>query len=135
MAEWGNPPGGHASGTTAQAVERTRGTETSQYPEEEKSRWAQAREITRVAASETVRSLNHAPCGRGVVGATDGSSEATRSPLERGPKDGERPVAEGDGLELVDFLSNARYEEPGVKLGGPPSKAEDSRVTDSGQVP
>ena len=92
-------------------------------------------EITRVAASETVRSLNHAPCGRGVVGATDGSSEATRSPLERGPRDGERPVAEGDGLGLVEFLSSARYEEPGVKLGGPPSKAEDSRVTDSGQVP
>jgi hypothetical protein len=80
-------------------------------------------------------SLNHAPCGRGVVGATDGSSEATRSPLERGPKDGERPVAEGEALGLVEFLSNARYEEPGVKLGGPPSKAEDSRVTDSGQVP
>ena len=130
MAEWGNPPGGHASGTTVQAVERTRGTETSQYPEEETSS-----EITRVAASETVRCLNHAPCGRGVVGATDGSSEATRSPLERGPRDGERPVAEGEGLGLVEFLSSARYEEPGVKLGGPPSKAEDSRVTDSGQVP
>jgi len=109
---------------------RTRGTETSQYPEEEKSI-----EITRVAASETVRSLNHAPCGRGVVGPTDGASEAMRSPLERGPKDGERPVAEGDALALVEFLSNARYEEPGVKLGGPPSKAEDSRVTDSGLVP
>jgi hypothetical protein len=82
-----------------------------------------------------VRSLNRGPCGLGVVGATDGSSEATRSPLERGPRDGERPVAKGEGLGLVEFLSNARYEEPGVKLGGPPSKAEDSRVTDSGQVP
>ena len=58
-----------------------------------------------------------------------------RSPLERGPEDGERPVAEGEGFRLVEFLSSARYEEPGVKLGGPPSKAEDSRVTDSGQVP
>ena len=92
-------------------------------------------EITRVAASETVPSLNRGPRGLGVVGATDGSSEATRSPLERGPRDGERPVAEGDALELVEFLSSARYEEPGVKLGGPPSKAKDSRVTDSGQVP
>jgi hypothetical protein len=119
-------------------VKRTRGTETSQYPEEEKSTTtggASRSEITRVAASETVRSLNHAPCGRGVVGATDGSSEATRSPLERGPEDGERPVGEGEGFELAEFLSSARYEEPGVKLGGPPSKAEDSRVTDSGQVP
>jgi hypothetical protein len=58
-----------------------------------------------------------------------------RSPLERGATDGESPVAEGDGPRLVEFLSSARYEEPGVKLGGPPSKAKDSRVTDSGQVP
>ena len=58
-----------------------------------------------------------------------------RSPLERGATDGDSPVAEDHGLELVEFLSSARYEEPGVKLGGPPSKAEDSRVTDSGQVP
>ena len=36
---------------------------------------------------------------------------------------------------LVVFLSSARNEEPGVKLGGPPSKAKDSRVTDSGRVP
>ena len=92
-------------------------------------------EITRVAASETVPSLNRGPRGLGVVGATDGSSEATRSPLERGPRDGERPVAEGDALELVEFLSSARYEEPGAKPGGPPPKAEDSRVTDSGRVP
>ena len=35
----------------------------------------------------------------------------------------------------MEFLSNARLEEPGVKLGGPPSKAKDSRVTDSGRVP
>jgi hypothetical protein len=82
-----------------------------------------------------VPSLNRAPCGRGVVGATDGSSEATRSPLERGAEDGDSPVAEGEGPELVEFLSSARYEEPGAKLGGPPPKAEDSRVTDSGLVP
>ena len=80
-------------------------------------------------------SPNRGPCDLGVVGPTDGASEATRSPLERGPRDGERPVAEGEGLGLVEFLSSARYEEPGVKPGGPPSKAEDSRVTDSGQVP
>ena len=83
-----------------------------------------------------MRCLNRPPCGGGVVGATDGSTgEATRSPLERGAEDGESPVVEGDGPELVEFLSSARYEEPGVKRGGPPSKAEDSRVTDSGQVP
>ena len=82
-----------------------------------------------------MRSPNRGPRDPGVVGPTDGSSEATRSPLERGPEDGERPVAEGEALGLVEFLSSARYEEPGAKPGGPPPKAEDSRVTDSGRVP
>ena len=55
--------------------------------------------------------------------------------LERGAKDGDSPVGKGDASQAVEFLSNARYESPGVKLGGPPSKAKDSRVTDSGRVP
>jgi hypothetical protein len=58
-----------------------------------------------------------------------------RTPLERGAVDGESPVAEDHTTFEVEFLSNARYESPGVKLGGPPSKAKDSRVTDSGRVP
>ena len=73
--------------------------------------------------------------GGGVGGATDGLDEATRSPLERGARDGDSPVVDGDVLRLVEFLSSARYEEPGAKPGGPPPKAEDSRVTDSGLVP
>ena len=129
MAEWGNPSGREPRhpGLT---WERTPGTETSQYREEEKST-----EITEVAASEPVPAQTGPHRRAGVVGPTDGSGEATRSPLERGPEDGERPVAEGDVLGLVEFLSSARYEEPGAKPGGPPSKAEDSRVTDSGLVP
>ncbi len=130
MAEWGNPPAGHAAGTAGHPAGRTRGTETSQYPEEEK-----AIAITRVAASETVRGLNRGLLDLGVVGPTGRSGEATRSPLERGAEDGDSPVAEGDGPLLVEFLSSARYEEPGAKPGGPPPKAEDSRVTDSGRVP
>ena len=109
---------------------RTRGTETSQYPEEEESI-----EMPGVAASETGRRPNRGPCAFGVVGPTDGTVEASRSPLERGARDGESPVGEGEAAVLVEFLSSARYEEPGVKLGGPPSKAKDSRVTDSGRVP
>jgi hypothetical protein len=54
--------------------------------------------------------------------------------MERGARDGESPVTEARVNEVA-FLSNARYESPGVKLGGPPSKAKDSRVTDSGRVP
>ena len=60
---------------------------------------------------------------------------SSRSPLERGAEDGESPVSDGDGCVLVVFLSSARNEEPGAKLGGPPSKAKDSRVTDSERVP
>src|SRR4051812_43470891 len=102
-------------------VKRTRGTETSQYLEEEKST-----EITQVAASERVPSPNRSPCGIGVVGATDARTEAKRSPLGWGARDGESPVADGEGVRVVEFLSSTRLEEPGVKLGGPPSKAKDS---------
>ena len=45
--------------------ERTQGTETSQYLEEEKST-----EMPGVAASETGPSPNRSPCGTGVVGPT-----------------------------------------------------------------
>ena len=63
-----------------------------------------------VAASETGRSPNPAPCGRGVVGPTDALGEVSGSPLERGARDGESPVGDGEGLGLVEFLSNARLE-------------------------
>ena len=46
MPEWGNPAGG-STGHHSARVRRTRGTETSQYPEEEKSS-----EMPGVAASE-----------------------------------------------------------------------------------
>ena len=104
MAEWGNPAardGGHHPF----GVKRTRGTETSQYPEEEKST-----EMPQVAASERGPSPNRSPCGIGVVGPTDGTGEASRSPLEWGARDGESPVGEGEGPVLVEFLSNARLE-------------------------
>ena len=128
MAEWGNPAGREPRHHLR--VKRTRGTETSQYPGEEKST-----EMPGVAASETGPSPNRGPCALGVVGPTDGSGDASRSPLERGARDGDSPVGDGHGPLLVEFLSNARLEESGVKPGGPPSKAKDSRVTDSGRVP
>ena len=71
----------------------------------------------------------------GVVGPTDGCTEVSRSPLERGARDGESPVGQDDGVRLVEFLSSAGPEKSGVKLGGPPSKAKYSRVTDSVRVP
>ena len=103
MAEWGNPAGRESSHSRKR--EQTLGTETSQYREEEESI-----EMPEVAASETGRSPNPAPCGRGVVGPTDGIIEASGSPLEQGARDGESPVGDGDGMVLVEFLSNARPE-------------------------
>ena len=83
---------------------RTWGTETSQYPEEEESI-----EMPRVAASEIGGRPNRAPCGRGVVGPTDGKTDARGSRLERRAREGESPVVEVQDL-LVEFLSNARPE-------------------------
>ena len=128
MPEWGNPAGGD-TGHSGNG-ERTRGTETSQYPEEEKS----SRDALS-SGERTGRSPNRHPCGAGVVGPADGTIEVSRSPLGWGARDGESPVGEDEAVVLAVFLSSARNEEPGVKLGGPPSKAKDSRVTDSGRVP
>ena len=102
MAEWGNPAGREPSHSRKR--ERTWGTETSQYPEEEESI-----EMPEVAASETGRSPNRAPCGRGVVGPTDGSTDGRGSRLERRAREGESPVVQTRVL-LVEFLSNARPE-------------------------
>ena len=104
--------------TLSQGRERTRGTETSQYPEEEKST-----ERLLVAASERGQSPNRPPCGDGVVGSTDGHGDVNRSALEWAARAGESPVDEDQVLWLVAILSSARHEKSGVKLGGPPSKA------------
>jgi hypothetical protein len=87
MAEWGNPAASDGGHHSFRGVKRTQGTETSQYLEEEKST-----EMSGVAASETDPSPNRAPCGRGVVGPADAMWQASRTPLERGARDGESPV-------------------------------------------
>jgi hypothetical protein len=88
-----------------------------------------------VAASERGRAQTGALRGAGVVGPTDAYGDVKRSLLEWSAIDGESPVVEDNEPYVVEFLSNARNEEPGVKPGGPPSKAKDSRVTDSERVP
>src|SRR4028118_360916 len=70
----------------------TRGTETSQYPEEEESS-----EIPGVAASETGRRPNREACPLGVVGPADGLREATRSGLGRPARAGDGPGAGARG--------------------------------------
>src|SRR5690242_459683 len=66
---------------------QTRGTETSQYPEEEK-----ATAIPLVAASERGPAQTRGACTSGVVGPRHGSTTLSRSRLERPAKDGDSPV-------------------------------------------
>jgi hypothetical protein len=98
-------PGWWRHQSSGASQKRTQGTETSQYLEEEKSI-----EMPLVAASERGPSLNRGSLSLGVVGSTDGQRRANRSPLERGARDGESPVDDGEGFWLVEILSNARLE-------------------------
>src|SRR5216110_108899 len=65
----------------------TRGTETSQYPDEEK-----AAEIALVAARERWPAQRSRACPAAVVGTRHGSTMPNRSGLERPAKDGDSPV-------------------------------------------
>ena len=122
----------------------TRGTETSKYPEEEKST-----EIAGVAASETARAQTHACVslrallheglrdrashgpqtmggvtkGRGSGTAWEGRRNRVRAPYAK-----PRPLR-------ARHPSSAGHVKPGAKPGGPPSKAKHSPVTDSEPVP
>ena len=91
--------------------------------------------MPQVAASERGGAQTGTLRSGGVVGPTDAQCGGRRSPLERGARDGDSPVVDTQTRCVVVFLSNARPEKSGVKLGGPPSKAKDSRVTDSERVP
>ena len=78
MSEWGNPMGVISHNPVLNKIgteERTRGTETSKYPEEEKEN-----SIPKVAASEQGRAQTRSDPG--VVGLP----EATRNPAERSGK-------------------------------------------------
>jgi hypothetical protein len=85
MAEWGNPAGRKSSHSFR--GERTWGTETSQYLEEEKSI-----EMLLVAASERGPAQTALLCGRGVVGLTYAHCDDSGSCLERHARDGDSPV-------------------------------------------
>src|SRR5574341_810409 len=80
-------PGAGQPASRAARLEQTRGTETSQYPEEEK-----ATAIPRVAASEIGPAQTSRACTAGVVGPRYGSTTPSRSGLERPARDGDSPV-------------------------------------------
>src|SRR2546422_10765122 len=79
---------GRPQGRSSLAREkRTRGTETSDYPEEEK-----ATAIPLVAASEQAPAQTRGACTSGVVGPRHGRTTPTRSGLERPAQGGDRPA-------------------------------------------
>src|SRR5512134_828776 len=80
-------PGAGQLASRAARPEQTRGTETSQYLEEEK-----ATAIPLVAASERGSAQTGGACTTGVVGPQHGSTTRSRSGLERPARDGDSPV-------------------------------------------
>ena len=76
---------------TAQSAGRTRGTETSHYPEEKKTKV-----IAQVVASERAGAqTGTVEAATGVVGPPITPAHCSQGkPLERGPIGGERPVPE-----------------------------------------
>ncbi len=147
----GSPNGGtqqegHALHTPPEHIGRgrtTRGTETSKYPEEEKST-----EIARVAASESgpaqtrARESGRALPRRGLRGRVSRGCRLRGVTNESGSGtawEGRRhrvraPYADPRRAPLR-HPSRAGHVKPGPNLGGPPSKAEHSPVTDSEPVP
>jgi hypothetical protein len=88
MSEWGNPA--RVIPRYFRKEEPTRGTETSNYPEEEKSN-----EIPRVAASESGRAQTVAvQTAAGLRGLVDGDRKRSGTRLERRTGEGESPVCE-----------------------------------------
>ena len=80
-------PGVGQPTSRAARLEQTRGTETSQYLEEEK-----ATAIPKVAASEIGQAQTGRACTAGVVGPRHGSTTPSRSGLEWPATDGDSPV-------------------------------------------
>ena len=93
-------------------MRRTRGTETSQYPEEKTST-----EIPLVVASER--------------GAGQWFKVAKQNGLESPAIAGDSPVC----VKNFGSLSKAGHVKSCLNMGGPPSKPKYSLVTDSEQVP
>ena len=147
ISEWGNPAGVMPCYPRLNEIgreEATRGTETSKYPEEEKST-----EIAGVAASETAPAQTHARASLRALlheGLWDRAfhgpqtMDAVTNPRGSGTAwEGRRnrvraPYADPRRLRRR-HPSTAGHVKPGGKQGGPPSKAEHSPVTDSEPVP
>src|SRR5919202_1459226 len=142
----GKPNAGNTALPHAESIgmqEASRGTETSQYPEERKST-----ETPRVVASERGSAQTwpvqaRTRCRSGVVGRLTGRCVSRRELPSRSIVEARGTVhhrgqsscrRNRPGLPMT-FLSRSALVKRGPNLGGPPSKAKYSLVTDSGPVP
>src|SRR6266699_5127506 len=145
MGEPGARDGASPASECIGCVEGTRGSETSQYPVEEKttcdsvSSGERKRMEPKPVACETRRGLRHGGCGTLRTGPP--SCRTVRNPWWSGTAcewpagEGESPVHDSSvGLWWV-FPSSAGLVESRVNLPGPPGKAEYFLVTDSARVP
>ena len=110
-------------------LEQTGGTETSQYPQEEK-------EIIDSLSSgdRTGKSLNRCCYGIiGVVGPLTGISLTNWNVLENSTKDGDSPVQASE-IVRERHLSRAGHVKSCLNPRGPSRKAKYSQKTDSGPV-
>ena len=148
IPEWGNPAGAMPRYRRLNQIgrqEATGGTETSKYPEEEKST-----EIPGVAASETGPAQTGArvtACGRFRAGVAGRDARGPHPPpavinlpLRGTAWEGRRnrvraPYPKRRRQRVPDSQSSAGHVKPRAKQGGPPSKAEHSPATDSEPVP
>ena len=108
----------------------TRGTETSQYPEEEKE------SIDFLSSGDRKgKSLNRLCYGSvGVVGALKGAMISNENVLENAVAEGESPVSVRNCCQER-HLSRAGHVKSCLNPRGPSRKAKYFRRTDSGPVP
>ena len=79
--------------------------------------------------------LRHRGCRAGAGLVPQDCGGCSGSGLERPARQGESPVRETLSRLWLRYLSTAGHEKPRRNLGGPPSKATYSSVTDSAPVP
>ena len=131
VSEWDNPAplaGCRRRGEHMAPRSHTRGSETSQYPEEEKSN-----EIARVVASESAGAQTGKLASRG-CGTRARYRRGQAKQLESCATAGESPLAEGP-TGPTGIPSRAEHVKLRPNPGGPPSKAEHYPMTDSELVP
>ena len=132
MSEWGNPHWAIPVNRELKKIGsmgRTRGSETSQYPEEEKTRV-----IPLVVASERGRGQTAAGNCCGVVGLHKAAVSRSGTVWKGRPKRVKAPYAKRRAA-LAGTPSRAGHVKSCLNLRGPSRKPKYSRLTDSERVP